>query len=191
MKRGRGNTMWNGRHGRLQRLRPFDPDGLPILAIEGHDGRIRCGLGRWFRAERQGGTDGGSGTERLNLDVTSELEHTLAHSGDAHAGLAGGNIEAAEALLGNSLAVIADFKLDSILRASETNAGSGGMRMAMHVGEALLQNAEEDEFAITGGAVHLFRNIAFHLNPAAAGEAFDEPARRGSNACLVEQWRVQ
>ena len=61
----------------------------------------------------------------------------------------------------------------------------------MHVGETLLENAKEDEFAIAGWAVYFFGDIAVDLDSAALGETFDEPACGGSDAGLVEQGRVE
>jgi len=61
----------------------------------------------------------------------------------------------------------------------------------VHVGETLLENAKENEFAVAGWAVHLFGHIAVDLDSATLGETFDEPACGGSDAGLVKQRRVE
>ena len=63
--------------------------------------------------------------------------------------------------------------------------------MAMHVGQAFLQDTEQDKFAISGRPLHGRRDIALDFDSAAAGESFDKPARGGSDAGFIQQRRVQ
>jgi hypothetical protein len=61
----------------------------------------------------------------------------------------------------------------------------------MNIGKAFLQNPEQDEFTVSGRALHSFRDIAIDLNPAAAGKSLDKPTSGGSDAGFIEQRRMQ
>src|SRR5215831_1454916 len=61
----------------------------------------------------------------------------------------------------------------------------------MHVGQALLQHAEENEFTVSTRTFHLLGNVDLNVNSAAAGEAFQEPASGRGDARFIKQRRVQ
>src|SRR5579864_5313785 len=61
----------------------------------------------------------------------------------------------------------------------------------MNVGETFLEHPEQHQLRISLGTLHILRKIIRNLNPAALGEAFDKPARRGSKAYFIEQGWVE
>jgi len=71
--------------------------------------------------ERQGGTDGGSGIQSMDLEVASELDDAFAHARDPNARLSRRAIDPAQAGFWNPLAVIAHFDFDVIAGTGEPN----------------------------------------------------------------------
>ena len=123
--------------------------------------------------------------------MAAQLAHPFAHAGDSHSRAADRGVEATQVIFGNALAVVAHFEFEVIGVAFETDACSRRSGMAMNIGKAFLQNPEQDEFTVSGRALHSFRDIAIDLNSAAAGKSLDKPTSGGSDAGFIEQGRMQ
>jgi len=74
---------------------------------------------------------------------------------------------------------------------AQTNGGGCRLGVAMDVGQAFLQHAEENELAVARGAIHVVGDIGVNFNAAALGEALQKPSGGGGDASLVEQGRMQ
>jgi hypothetical protein len=122
----------------------------------------------------------------VDFETATELADTLAHASDPHS-RADRGVESTQALFGDAFAVVSHLKLELVGVASKPDACGRGSRMAMDVRQAFLQDAKQDEFTVSRRPLHLFRDVAVDLDPAAAGESLDEPTGSRSNAGFVEQ----
>jgi len=123
--------------------------------------------------------------------VATELGHAFAHAGNAHAkardiGLGwavGGKLHAAT--------VIDDLQGDRGRVFAETDGRRVAAGMALDVGEAFLNDAEEGYFNELRQAAELFGKDKFGLNAAAFAETADIFLERGDKAEFIEQRRMQ
>ena len=61
----------------------------------------------------------------------------------------------------------------------------------MHIGQALLQYAEQSKLEGTGQACEILGHFQIGLNAAAFREAFHKPSCGGRKTGFVQQWRMQ
>src|SRR5579864_76826 len=127
----------------------------------------------------------------MDLQFSTEFADPFAHAGYSYSCFVGGGVQVAQALLGDSLAVVGDLQPQGIGLALEANRCRGRARVPVHVGETLLQNSKKNEFAIPGRAFHFFRDLELNIDTTSTGEAFDEPACSRGDASLIEQRRMQ
>ncbi len=118
--------------------------------------------------------------------MASQLAYPLSHSGDAHAALTGGGLEATQMFGCDAFAVVGDLELKNVIVPIKAHCRGGCAGVSMNVSKAFLQNAEEHEFAVFGRAFHALLNIALQVDPAALGESFCKPACSRRDTSLVE-----
>ena len=99
------------------------------------------------RTEENSSANGGAGGTRNDFEAAAELRHAFAHAGDADAEADfTGTRRFAVGGSGHAVAVVGDFEGDGGSLAAETNFGGVAAGMALDVGEAFLDDAEESGF---------------------------------------------
>ena len=89
--------------------------------------------------------------------------------------------QAMQSLFRNSLAVIADLKMNLLRVQLQNDANSRGARVPVNIREAFLQDAEQSCFHFSIQSCHVRWNFQIDLNPAALGKSFfTVPASGGS-----------
>jgi len=83
-----------------------------------------------------------------------------------------------------------DFELKRTVFYIEANLRSSATRVAVDVGEALLEDAEGCEFKLARETAKVGGNIKLKVDAAAFGEAFYIPENRGLQAHLFEHRRI-
>ena len=63
--------------------------------------------------------------------------------------------------------------------------------MPVHIGERFLHDAEDGDLHLVGKPPEFGGKLEVHINPAALGESFHEPAQRRFQSGLVEQRRME
>ena len=119
--------------------------------------------------------------------MAAELADAFLHTLQADAGALG----LAVLPRGQTFAPVANFEGQFAMLAGDADAGARAPGMAMHVGEGFLDDAEDGGFTFAGQAAQVRGQFQFHLNVAAFGKFFDEPAQRGAQTHFVEQRRMQ
>lgn len=71
----------------------------------------------------------------------------------------------------DSLASVLNFQLHAVFAARQANHGCAAARMAVHVGEGLLDDAKNGHLAVRGQAAQFVGDFDFDLEPAAIGQA--------------------
>jgi len=153
-------------------------------------GAIGCLLGKTFRG-RDSSANGGAGRAGFNSEAAAELGHAFAHAGNTHAeardiGLGwaiGGKLHAAT--------VIGDLQGDLGRIFAETDGGGAAAGMALNVGEAFLNDAEEGDFDGLRQAAEVFGKDKFGFNAAALAETADIFLESGNQAKFIEQRRME
>jgi|SRR5208282_379422 len=140
---------------------------------------------------RHSSANGGAGGAGCNFEVAAELGHALTHARNAHAeacdiGLGwavGGKLHAAT--------VIDDLQGYRRRVFAETDGGGVAAGMALNVGEAFLNDAEEGDFDGLRQAAEVLGKDKFGFNAAALAETADIFLESGDQAKFIEQRRME
>ncbi len=91
-----------------------------------------------------------------------------------------------QALLRYPLPKISDFQNHRVACMLKMDARIRGAGMAMHVGQALLQDTEKSDLYVSRQSLTRFRDVCLYANPATLGEALDVALGRGCKSYLVQ-----
>src|SRR5208337_4952609 len=150
---------------------------------------IECLLGNTLRA-RDGSPNGGAGGAGFNVEAAAELGHAFAHAGNAHAEERDVGPRWVIGRELHSVAIVSDLQghLGKIF--AKTDGGGVAAGMALNVGEALLNDAEQGDFDGLRQAAEVLRKDEFGFDAATFAEAADIFLESGDKAELIEQRRM-
>src|ERR1700761_5853018 len=117
---------------------------MSVAAAGSRDGKFLFVCLSDFRfCQRNTGGDARSIAAEIDIELTAKLTQALSHAGNADTQRSNAFDLRARRALFNSLSVVDDFELHSVMSVVNANFGVGAAGIAMHVGEAFLHDAEE------------------------------------------------
>src|SRR5581483_8633852 len=155
---------------------------LRLVAVNGGP-KLSAGALMGNSGGRKNGAYGGSLATGLDFQSAAELTDTLAHSLHAYTGLGSGGSHA--------LAFIADFYPDLVVGAEDANAGDRTIRVAVNVGERLLDEAKNSGFHVARKATEIGGEFEINFNVTALGKPFHVPLQSKFQSGFVQHGRVQ
>jgi len=144
--------------------------------------------------EGEGDADGGAvvgvcGGAGVDVDLAVELEDAFAHAAETYAAALG--LELHQFFGGDALAFVVDFENNAIDFMTEANGGAFAAGMAMHVGEAFLDDAENGQLGLAREAAEIIGDIDRNIEAAAFVEAASVPGDGFAEAAFVEKRRME
>src|SRR3984885_7221502 len=133
---------------------------------------------------------GGAASLRLNFEVAVELPETFSHTTKADAGSARFE-QVSLLLLGYSLTFIPNLNRQEVILPIHSDGGSGTSRVAMDIGQTLLNDPEDCNFNVVGQPAEIRWNIEIDFYFAALGESVYIPTQRRHQPGYVKQGRMQ
>lgn len=98
--------------------------------------------------EGEGDADAGAGEGAGDVELAAEFADALAHAGEADSHARAGFFKFGKFFGGNTLAVILDGEGGVGVIGGEVNVHGFAAGVAQDVGEAFLEDAEEDQFGV-------------------------------------------
>src|SRR5271157_199196 len=153
-------------------------------------GAIESLLGRNLRS-RDGSANGGAGGTGFNVEGAPELSHAFAHAGDADAEM--GDIGLGEAIERefHTAAEVDDLEHDGGRSFEKADGGGAAAGMALDIGKAFLNDAEEGDFDELWHAAEKLGKDELSFDAAAFAEAMNVFLESGDEAEFIEQGRMK
>ena len=125
------------------------------------------------------------------LREAAEFFDALTHSREAHANVAPTLGKTIEGIFGYAFAVVANGKYRYAIIHIQRNVDCCTSRVAMHIGEPFLKNAEQCSFNFRRKAFQPVWYAKVGLDSAPLSESFDIPACGGEQTGFIKQRRMQ
>ena len=94
----------------------------------------------------------------MHIHPASEFVDPLPHSGQPYSAMSALSTKAVENVGRNALSIISYLEHDLTVRRDYGNLRAAALGMAVNIGQALLQNAEQRKFEGTGQAAEVTRH---------------------------------
>ena len=127
-----------------------------------------------------------------DVEPATKLSHALAHAGDTDAET--GFVRLLRTIVGREMqapAKVDDFESDGGVFLKQANPGGRATGMALNVGEAFLDDAEQGGFDRLGQAGELRAELEASVDAAAFAEPLEVFVERGDETEIIEKRRVE
>src|SRR5208283_5318430 len=153
-------------------------------------GAIESLLGKGLRVQN-GSANGGAGGTGFNIEAAAELGHAFAHAWNADAKACSIGLGLPIGGQNNAAAVVNDLEDEGRGGFKKPDCGGNATGMALDVGEAFLNDAEESDFQGLRKTAELIGKDELGFDAAALAEAVDVLLESGDEAKFIEQGGVE